>query len=40
MRLRPSLDQESITSLAAGGIAGESVVGVIVAALIATGVFR
>ncbi len=30
-RLRPSVDQESLTSLAAGGIAGESVMGVIIA---------
>ncbi len=40
MRLRPSVDQESLTSLAAGGIAGESVMGVIIAIALATGLFK
>ena len=40
MRLRPSVDQESLTSLAAGGIAGESVMGVIIAIAIATGLLK
>jgi uncharacterized oligopeptide transporter (OPT) family protein len=39
-RLRPSLDQESVTSLAAGGIAGESVTGVLVAIAKVTGLLR
>ncbi|HEY6477024.1 MAG TPA: OPT family oligopeptide transporter [Polyangia bacterium] len=39
-RLRPNVDQESLTSLAAGGIAGESVMGVIVAILVATGILK
>ncbi len=39
-RLRPSVDQESLTSLAAGGIAGESVMGVIIAALVVTGILK
>ena len=38
--LRPSLDQESMTSLAAGGIAGESVTGVLVAIAKVTGLLR
>jgi putative OPT family oligopeptide transporter len=38
-RLRPSLDEPTVMALAAGGIAGESVMGVIVAALIASGLF-
>ena len=37
-RLRPGLDEPSVMAVAAGGIAGESVMGVIVAILIATGV--
>jgi uncharacterized oligopeptide transporter (OPT) family protein len=40
MRLRPSVDQESLTSLAAGGITGESVMGVIIAIAIATGLLK
>jgi putative OPT family oligopeptide transporter len=40
MRLRPSVDQDSLTSLAAGGITGESVMGVIIAIAIATGLLR
>jgi putative OPT family oligopeptide transporter len=39
-RLRPGVDQESLTSLAAGGIAGESVMGVIIAVLVVTGIFK
>jgi uncharacterized oligopeptide transporter (OPT) family protein len=39
-RLRPGLDQESLTSLAAGGIAGESVMGVIIAVLMVAGIFK
>ncbi len=39
-RLRPSLDQESVTSLAAGGIAGESVTGVLVAIAKVTGLLH
>jgi uncharacterized oligopeptide transporter (OPT) family protein len=39
-RARPSLDQESLTSLAAGGIAGESVMGVIIAILVVTGILK
>jgi uncharacterized oligopeptide transporter (OPT) family protein len=39
-RLRPSLDQESLTSLAAGGIAGESVTGVLVAIAKVTGIIQ
>jgi uncharacterized oligopeptide transporter (OPT) family protein len=39
-RARPSLDQESITSLAAGGIAGESVMGVVIAILVVTGILK
>jgi putative OPT family oligopeptide transporter len=38
--LRPSVDQESLTSLAAGGIAGESVMGVIIAVLVVTGILK
>jgi putative OPT family oligopeptide transporter len=37
-RLRPNLDPESAMSLAAGGIAGESVMGVVIAILVVTGV--
>ena len=40
MRLRPGVDQESLTSLAAGGITGESVMGVIIAIAIATGLLK
>jgi uncharacterized oligopeptide transporter (OPT) family protein len=40
MRLRPSVDQESLTSLAAGGITGESVMGVVIAIAIATGLLK
>ena len=40
MRLRPSVDQESLTSLAAGGITGESVMGVIIAIAIASGLLK
>jgi uncharacterized oligopeptide transporter (OPT) family protein len=36
-RLRPSFDEQSAMALAAGGIAGESLMGVFVAILIATG---
>jgi uncharacterized oligopeptide transporter (OPT) family protein len=39
-RARPSIDQESLTSLAAGGIAGESVMGVIIAVLVVTGILK
>jgi uncharacterized oligopeptide transporter (OPT) family protein len=39
-RVRPSVDQESLTSLAAGGIAGESVMGVIIAVLVVTGILK
>jgi uncharacterized oligopeptide transporter (OPT) family protein len=38
-RLRPQASDAAIMSFAAGGIAGESVMGVVVAALIASGVF-
>jgi uncharacterized oligopeptide transporter (OPT) family protein len=37
-RLRPRTSEAAMMSVAAGGIAGESVMGVIIAALIATGV--
>ena len=37
-RLRRGLDQPSALAVAAGGIAGESVIGVIIAILMATGV--
>ena len=37
-RLRPSFDEPSVAACAAGGIAGESIMGVIVAALMAAGV--
>ncbi len=37
-RLRPSVDEASVMSLAAGGIAGESVMGVVIAILVATGI--
>jgi uncharacterized oligopeptide transporter (OPT) family protein len=37
-RLRPSVDEASVMSLAAGGIAGESLMGVLIAILVATGV--
>jgi uncharacterized oligopeptide transporter (OPT) family protein len=37
-RLRPALDEPSMMAVAAGGIAGESLMGVIIAALIAAGV--
>jgi uncharacterized oligopeptide transporter (OPT) family protein len=37
-RLRPSVDEASVMSLAAGGIAGESVMGVVIAFLVATGI--
>ncbi len=40
MRVRPSVDQESLTSLAAGGITGESVMGVVIAIAIATGLLK
>jgi uncharacterized oligopeptide transporter (OPT) family protein len=40
MRLRPSVDQDSLTSLAAGGITGESVMGVVIAIAIATGLLK
>jgi uncharacterized oligopeptide transporter (OPT) family protein len=36
-RVRPSMPEAELMSVAAGGIAGESVMGVIVAALLATG---
>ncbi len=39
-RLRPDVDQDSLTSLAAGGIAGESVMGVIIAVLMVAGIFK
>lgn len=38
-KARPSLDQHSVAAVAAGGMAGESIMGVIVAALIASGLF-
>ena len=37
-RLRPELDDDSMTSIAAGGLAGESVMGVVIAALVLLGV--
>lgn len=37
-RLRPSVDEASVMSLAAGGIAGESVMGVVIAILVAIGI--
>jgi uncharacterized oligopeptide transporter (OPT) family protein len=37
-RLRPSVDEASVMSLAAGGIAGESLMGVLIAILVATGI--
>jgi putative OPT family oligopeptide transporter len=37
-RLRPSVDEASVMSLAAGGIAGESLMGVVIAILVATGI--
>ncbi|HVV16122.1 MAG TPA: OPT family oligopeptide transporter [Polyangia bacterium] len=36
-RLRPDLDDDAITSIAAGGLAGESVMGVVIAALVLLG---
>ncbi len=36
-RLRPSLDDDALTSLAAGGLAGESVMGVVIAVLVLLG---
>jgi uncharacterized oligopeptide transporter (OPT) family protein len=39
-RLRPSLDQESLISMAAGGMAGESIMGVIIAIALVTGLFK
>jgi OPT family oligopeptide transporter len=39
-RLRPSSSEATLTAVAAGGIAGEAVMGVVVAALIATGVLK
>ena len=36
-RARPSLDDSSVMAVAAGGIAGESIMGVLIAALITTG---
>jgi uncharacterized oligopeptide transporter (OPT) family protein len=40
LRLRPSLNQDELTSMAAGGIAGESIMGVIVAILVVAGVWK
>ncbi len=40
LRLRPSLNQDELTSMAAGGIAGESLMGVIVAILVVAGVWK
>jgi uncharacterized oligopeptide transporter (OPT) family protein len=37
-RLRPGLDEASVMSLAAGGIAGESLMGVVIAILMVCGV--
>ncbi|MES1207454.1 MAG: OPT family oligopeptide transporter [Pseudomonadota bacterium] len=37
-RLRPELDDDALTSMAAGGLAGESVMGVVIAALVLLGV--
>jgi putative OPT family oligopeptide transporter len=39
-RRRPDIDQESLTSLAAGGIAGESVMGVLIAVALVTGLLK
>jgi len=39
-RLRPSFDEQSAMAVAAGGIAGESLMGVLIAILIATGVLQ
>jgi uncharacterized oligopeptide transporter (OPT) family protein len=39
-RLRPSIDEAAVMSLAAGGIAGESVMGVAIAILVATGILQ
>jgi len=39
-RLRPALDHDAILSVAAGGLAGESVMGVVIAALVLMGVLR
>jgi uncharacterized oligopeptide transporter (OPT) family protein len=39
-RLRPSIDEASVMSLAAGGIAGESLMGVAIAILVATGILQ
>ena len=36
-RLRPDLDDDAMTSIAAGGLAGESVMGVVIAALVVLG---
>ncbi len=36
-RLRPGLDDDALTSLAAGGLAGESVMGVLIAVLVLLG---
>lgn len=37
-RLRPSLDDDAMTSIAAGGLAGESVMGVVIAVLVLLGI--
>jgi uncharacterized oligopeptide transporter (OPT) family protein len=39
-RLRPTLDPDAIMAFAAGGLAGESVMGVVIAALVLLGVVR
>lgn len=36
-KLRPSLDEDAVTSLAAGGLAGESMMGVVIAVLVLLG---
>ncbi|HXJ20460.1 MAG TPA: OPT family oligopeptide transporter [Polyangia bacterium] len=39
-RLRPSLDQDGVMAIAAGGLAGESMMGVVIAVLVLLGVVR
>ncbi len=39
-RLRPDVDQDGVLSVAAGALAGESVMGVVIAALVLLGAFR
>jgi uncharacterized oligopeptide transporter (OPT) family protein len=38
-KARPELNENTIAAVAAGGMAGESIMGVIIAALVASGLF-